>query len=187
MGAFEGPEVRPAAERCLIGFGDPAVAPMLPVPQTSATFVFVQTPQALLVRAESNNDLRIISLDPATPPPAAPRPWLGVSRGRWDGETLLVESTGFQPAEGLRSLPFLLYLSPDARVSERFTRISPGEILYAFTVEDPAVFTRAWGGELLFRATTEQVFEYACHEGNYSLTNILAGAREEERRRATGR
>ena len=76
-------------------------------------------------------------------------------------------------------------MSPNAKVIERFTRISPTQIKYAFTVEDPEVFTQVWKGELPLTVTTEPTFEYACHEGNYGLTNILAGARYEEAQRAS--
>jgi hypothetical protein len=182
MGDFDGPEVRPVFERCLMGFGYPAGAPLLYTPQTGSACQFLQTRDFLVVRAEANHDVRIISLGPDAPPPQPARPWMGVSTGRWEGETLVVETTRFNPEESVRSLPYLLYLSPDAKVVERFTRTSPSEIFYDFSVEDPAAFTRVWRGELAFRKSRDPIYEYACHEGNYSLPNILAGARRAEGR-----
>ena len=179
IGNFDEPEVRPTAERCLLGFGTPADAPLLYTPQTNGAYEFVQTPDGLAIRAESNHDLRIVTFSGGLDGPAL-RPWMGVSRGGWDGATLVVETEGFNRGEGLRSLPFLLYLSADAKVTERFTHTGPGEMLYEFAVDDPAVFTRPWRGELMFRRLAAPIYEYACHEGNYSLTNILAGARRED-------
>ena len=180
MDDFDGPESRPLAERCLIGFGTPAGAPMLYGPQTNGDCQIVQTADFLVIRAESNHDLRIVSLRPDVPVPEVIRPWMGLSQGRWEGDTLRVETSRFNRAEGLRSIPCGLYMSPDAQVVERFRRTSRSEILYAFEVDDPAVFTRPWRGELLFRASRAQIYEYACHEGNYSLANVLAGARHVE-------
>jgi len=180
MNDLRGPEGRPAPERCLIGFITPAGAPLVYARHTAGLRHFVETPRHLLIRAEDNGDMRVVYLDPADAPPQPLRPWLGVSIGRWEGRTLVVETSRFHPAETMRSLPVVLYMSPDARVVERFTRISPDAMRYEFTVEDPAVFTQVWRGESLFQASREAMFESACHEGNYSLPNILAGARREE-------
>jgi hypothetical protein len=113
-------------------------------------------------------------------PPPAVRTLHGDSVGRWDGGTLIVETTRFHPLHASGVVP----LTEGGKVIERFTRVSPSEILYEFTVEDPALYARPWRGEMTFNATRERVFEYACHEGNYALPGILAGAREQERRQA---
>jgi hypothetical protein len=180
MNDFRGPEGRPAAERCMIGFGTPAGAPLVYAPHTAGVRQIVQTRDHLVIRAEDNSDLRVIYLDAQNAPPQPVRPWMGVSTGRWEGQTLVVETTRFSPSETLRSLPVVLYMSPDARVTERFTRTAPDTIFYAFTVDDPAVFTEPWRGESLLSASRQRMFESACHEGNYSLANILAGARRAE-------
>lgn len=192
VGAFvglndmRGPETRPKSERCLIGFNTPAGAPMLYTPHTGGARQLVQTRGYLVIRAEDNGDMRIIHLDPATAPLEPVRPWMGVSLGRWEAGALVVETSRFHPSEMLRHLPYGLYMSPDAKVVERFTRIAPGAIRYQFAVDDPSVFSKVWRGESLLQATSERMFESACHEGNYSLPNVLAGARRAERDRQTG-
>jgi hypothetical protein len=106
--------------------------------------------------------------------------WTGDPVGRWEGDTLVVETRGLHPGAAWR-MPSRLYLSKDARVVERFTRVAPGALRYDFTVEDPAIFTRPWRAETVMQAATAPMFEYACHEGNYSLSGVLAGARRAER------
>lgn len=174
---FDGADSRPAVERCLIGFGDPVAPPMLYQAQTSGDYQFVQTPDALLIRAESNHDFRVVGLGLGNGRSELRPAWHGVSRGQWQGETLVIETSGFQDLEGLRSAPDQLYLSPDARVEERLTRRSADMIHYEFLVDDPRVFARPWRGESAFRNTGLQVLDYECHEGNYALPNILRGAR----------
>ncbi|CAN5162282.1 hypothetical protein BH11PSE2_BH11PSE2_07850 [soil metagenome] len=106
---------------------------------------------------------------------------MGDSVGWYEGETLVVETVGFAPHQSdRRSAMTRVYVSPSAKVTERFTRISPAQIRYEFTVEDPVIFTQTWRGEIPLSATNEPTFEYACHEGNYGLANILSGARFEE-------
>ena len=180
MNDVRGPEGRPTPERCLIGFVSPASAPLVYVRHTASLRQFIETPRHLLIRAEDNGDMRLVHLDPADAPPGPVRPWLGVSIGRWEGKTLVVETSRFNPSETMRALPVVLYMSPDARVVERFTRTSPDAMLYEFAVDDPAIFTQVWRGESLFQASRAPMFESACHEGNYSLPNILAGARKVE-------
>ena len=106
--------------------------------------------------------------------------WMGDSVGRWEGDTLVVETRGFNPQQSFRGA------SENLIVTERFSRVSISEILYRFTVEDPTVFSQSFTGELIFNArpTRESMYEYACHEGNYALAGILAGARELERQTA---
>jgi hypothetical protein len=174
---FDGPEARPLGERCIIN-SNSAGPPMLNYLYNN-NYEFVQTADALVIRAEMNNYARVVRIG-GHHPPAAVRTLHGDSVGRWDGETLEVETIRFHSLHASGAVP----LTDSGKVIERLTRVSPSEILYEFTVEDPAVFARAWRGEMTFNATRDHVFEYACHEGNYALPGILAGAREQERRQA---
>jgi hypothetical protein len=178
---FGGPEVRPLGERCILGFGSSAGPPMLNVLYNN-NYQIVQSADAVAIVVEMNHDVRTIWLNATSHLPANVRPWMGDSIGRWEGETLVVETTNFNPGESLR--PYFgatLYLSKDAKVTERFTRISPTQILYEFAVDDPRVFTQTWRGEMPLNAAKGPVYEYACHEGNYALPDILRGARAAER------
>jgi hypothetical protein len=175
---FDNPEDRPGTERCMMGGSSSSGVPMLPHWDNSL-YQIVQTPDYVAIRIESGRDPRIIRLSAHAHLPAAIRPWMGDSIGHWEGKTLVVETTNFNPGEAFKS-PQALFISKDAKVTERFTRLSAGEILYAFTVEDSATFTRPWRGELLFRTAKGPMFEFACHEGNYALAGILAGARHDE-------
>lgn len=178
LSSFDNPEDRTGTERCLMGGSSSNGVPMLPHWDNSH-YQIVQTPDYVAIRIESGRDPRIIRLKTASHLPPSMRPWMGDSVGHWEGGTLVVETTNFNPGEAYKS-PQPLYISKDARVTERFTRTSATEILYGFTVEDPAVYTRPWRGELVFRATKGPLFEFACHEGNYSLPGVLAGARHDE-------
>ena len=176
---FDGPEQRLLGERCIVGFGSTGGPPMLPVLYNNH-YQIVQSPGIVMILVEMNHDARIVRID-GEHVPASVTPWLGDSIGRWDGDTLVVETTNFHPGQSFRAaIKHRLYLSPEATVTERFTRTSDGEILYQFRVDDPETFTQAWRGELPLLATDERIFEYACHEGNYALPGILAGARAEE-------
>jgi hypothetical protein len=179
--SFDGPEVRPLGERCILGFGSSAGPPMLNVLYNN-NYQIVQSPDAVAIVVEMNHDVRTIRLDAKGHLPPSVRPWMGDSIGHWEGETLVVETTNFNPGESLR--PYFgatVYLSKDAKVTERFTRVSPTQILYQFAVEDPAVFTQVWRAEMPLNAAKGPVYEYACHEGNYALPDILKGARQAER------
>ena len=142
-------------------------------------YEFVQTADALVIRAEMNNYARVVRIG-GQHPPAAVRTLHGDSVGRWEGGTLVIETTQFHPLHASGTVA----LTERARVTERLTRVSPSEILYEFTVEDSNLYARPWRGEMTFNATREHVYEYACHEGNYALPGILAGAREDEKRAA---
>jgi hypothetical protein len=178
----DNPERRTATERCLMGGSSSSSVPMLPH-RSLSTYMFVQTPDHLAIWMEAGREPRISRLKGGPRLPANIHPWAGDSIGHWEGKTLVVETTNLNPGEGWK-FPLTLYVSPNARVTERFTRLSKGEILYGFTVDDPGVYAQPWRGELILRAIKGPVFEYACHEGNYSLPGILAGARREE---ATGK
>ncbi|MBL8772470.1 MAG: hypothetical protein JNK30_13895, partial [Phenylobacterium sp.] len=177
---FDGPEGRQVAERCLMGFGSTAGPPMMNVLYNN-TYQIQQTADAVVIVVEMNHDARVIRLGETRRLPGHVRQWMGESIGRWEGDTLVVETTGFHPGEQLRpGIPTTFYVSKDAKVTERFTRISDQQIRYEFTVDDPATYTRPWKGEMPFNAAKGPVYEYACHEGNYALPGILRGARVAE-------
>jgi hypothetical protein len=162
------------AERCLVGFGSTGGPPMINVMYNN-TYQFVQTADHVMINVEMNHDARIIPLKDAS---MDVYQWLGRSKGRWEGDTLVVETTNFHPGESLRTFFSASYLlSSDAKVTEKFTRVSDTEMLYEFTVDDPKLFSQPWRAEMMFNRAPKPAFEYACHEGNHSLPGILAGAR----------
>ena len=175
FGEYDNPENRPLAERCMMSFGSNAGPPMLPNYFYNNNYTIVQTRDHVMIMTEMVHDARIIRLGGGAPLPSDVRPWMGDSRGRWEGDTLVVETTNFHPRQLLRGA------SDSLRVVERFTRVDERTIRYRFTVHDPSTFTQPWSGELPFVAMDDLVHEYACHEGNYALSNILSGARAQER------
>jgi hypothetical protein len=178
---LDNPENRNTADRCLLGTGSPAGPPLLNHTY-NANYQIVQTRDAVAIVAEMNHDVRIVRLNDKVHAPPAVRPWMGDSIGWWEGDTLVVETTNFNPGESWRwNNGGSAVLSPDAKVTERFTRVGPRRLLYAFTVDDPANYTRVWRGEEPLSASVEPMFEYACHEGNASMIGELAGARRYER------
>jgi hypothetical protein len=181
--AFDGPEQRPLGERCIVGFGSTGGPPMLPVLYNNH-YQLVQTPTHVMILVEMNHDVRIVRLN-AEHQPDNIKPWLGDSVGHWDGDTLVVETTNFNPGQSFRAaIRHQIYMSENTVVTERFTRVADAELRYDFTVEDPEVFTQPWRGEMTLREASGHIYEYACHEGNYSLPGILAGARADEREAA---
>ena len=176
------PELRGVGERCVVGFGSSGGPPMMNVLYNNH-YQIVQSPGYVMIMAEMVHDARIIRLDGKHPPDNI-TPWLGDSVGHWDGNTLVVETTNFNPQHTFRGgLRHFFAITPNAIVTERFTRISKNQILYRFYVDDPDIYSQVWAGEMPLKAIDEKIYEYACHEGNYSMANILAGAREEEKRR----
>ena len=168
-GPYDDPELRPLAERCLLGFGSTSGPPMLPVSYNNVKRI-VQTEDHVMILIEMVHDARVIRMNDEHAPPDI-RSWLGDSVGHWDGDTLVVDTTNFNDHPGLRNA------SRNLHVVERFTRIDESTLLYQFTVEDPTVWTEPWSGEYIWPATTNRVYEYACHEANYSFGGILRGAR----------
>jgi hypothetical protein len=168
-GPYDDPELRPAAERCLLAFGSSAGPPALPVLYNNLKQI-VQTKDAVMILNEMVHDVRIVRLNAEHEPPEIRR-WLGDSVGRWEGDTLVVDTTNFNDT------PALANATRNLHVVERFKRIDAQTLLYRFTVEDPAVWTKPWTGEMIWPATEQRIFEYACHEGNYSFAGILKGAR----------
>ena len=176
---YDGPEQRPLGERCMVGFGSSGGPPMLPVLYNN-NYQIVQNKNYVLILAEMNHDARIIRLNDEHMNDAF-QPWLGDSVGYWDKNTLVVETINFHPQQSFRfAIKHSLYLPQTAKVTERFTRTGQERILYEFTVEDSGAYTQPWAAEIPFRKTDSSMYEYACHEGNYALPGILAGARREE-------
>ncbi len=172
-GPYDGPESLGISERCILGFT--GTAPTFPSLYNNYKRI-VQTGEHVMIFLEMVHDARVVRMG-GQHPPAHVKKWLGDSVGRWEKDTLVVETANFHPM----SRPGYLG-SENARVEERFTRLANGDLLYRFTVDDPTVWEAPWTGEYLWRATADKVYEYACHEGNYSMGGILRGARllEEE-------
>ncbi len=182
---FDGPEVRSLGERCIVGYGSTGGPPMLNVLYNN-DYQIVQSPGYVTIVVEMNHNARIIRLN-APHLPSNMRPWLGDSVGHWDGDTLVVETTNINPNQRFTAdIRHRLYVSPNAKVTERFKRVSPDEILYEFRVEEPRVYTQPWSGQIPMRATKGPMYEYACHEGNYAMRDILAGARQQEGKKVSG-
>jgi hypothetical protein len=174
--AFDNPEERPPHERCLGMSGAP---PMQPTADSNM-YQFVQTPATTAIVAELFHDARIIRMN-GTHSPAAITSWLGDAIGWWEQDTLVVETKHFAPNSGIRlNARYIFFVSPETTVIERFTRVSANELNYVFTVSDPTFYTRSWTGETHLLSTTKRMFEFACHEGNYSLRNELEAARAQD-------
>ena len=168
-GPYDDPEIRPLAERCLLGFSSTGGPPMLPALYNNLKRI-VQTDNHVMILAEMVHDARIVRMDQDHAPPEI-RSWLGDSVGHWEGATLVVDTTNFNDT------PALGGASRNLHVVERFTRRDEATLLYQFTVDDPTVWTAPWSGEYVWPVTTDRVYEYACHEANYSFRGILGGAR----------
>jgi hypothetical protein len=181
-GPADGPEIRSLAERC-IAWGNVG-PPMLP-PTYNANLQIMQTAKQVIVYHEMIHDARIIPLDGRRHLPPNIRSLAGDSVGHWEGDTLVVDTTNFTDKTNFRGAPRStrqdIYASDALHVVERFTLTEPNRIRYQFTVEDPATWTRSWSGEIPLRRFDGPLFEYACHEGNYGLPNILRGARAREK------
>jgi len=163
----DGPENRSLGERCLMFNAGP---PMLSGPYNNYVQIF-QFPGYVVILNEMIHDARVVPLDASPHVPASLRRWQGDSRGRWDGGTLVVDTTNFTGKTNFRGADEQLHLV------ERFTRVDDSTLLYEFTVDDPTAFARPWTAALPMTRTTDRIFEYACHEGNYALEGILRGAR----------
>jgi hypothetical protein len=177
LGAFDGPEVRPLAERCILGFGSTSGPPTLPNYFYNNLKQIVQTPNYVMILNEMVHDARIIRMNAEHLPPTM-RKWMGDSVGYWEGDTLVVDTTNFTNKTQFQGS------SENLHVVERFKRMDAKTLLYRFTVEDPTVWDRPWTGEYPWVATDEPIYEYACHEANYSLAGILKGARLAEQEAA---
>lgn len=170
---FDNPEERDIAERCLDGL---SYAPIRAV-SVVIPYLFIQTPDAFVIASEDMNPARIVDLA-GRPHPAIISSRSGDSNGRWDGDTLIIETDNFTATDP-RGLLFrdAAPVSQGSRIIERLRLISPDEILYQFTIEDPALYSAPWLAELTIHRTEDVFLEYACHEGNYSMASILTAAR----------
>jgi hypothetical protein len=166
---------RPLSERCIIGFGSTAGPPMMPVLYNN-TYEFVQTKDSLMILVEMVHDIRVIKMN-GTHPPSNVRSLLGDSIGHWDGDTLVVDTTNFRPEGTFGGA------SENLHVIERFDRTNADTILYKVTIDDPSTYTKQWTMEFPFNATKGPVYEYACHEGNYAMNDIMGGARKMEQQK----
>lgn len=181
-GDFRGPEAFPNSERCLLGFGNKAGPGMMGALYNN-TYEFVQTDDYVMINVEMVHDARIIPIydSPgqarANRRPVEHEPWFGDSVGWYEDGELVVETVNINPTQlSQSSVP----ITKEGRIIERFSRYSDDEIFYQFTVEDDNIYTQAWTAELSFYATDDRLYEYACHEGNYSMPGSLAGARRLE-------
>lgn len=179
----ENPEDLGLQDQCLAFVT--AGPPLLPYSYNS-NYQIVVTRDAVLVHAEMIHDARIIHLDGRPHPPAAVRQWMGHSIGRWVGDTLVVDTTNFRDGSGYYGDAGGNFgFDENLRLVERFSLFDADTLLYQFEVDDPTAFTRPWKGELTMTRSTDNIYEFACHEGNYSLENMLRGYRAAERK--TGR
>ena len=170
-----GPEDRGASERCLLGFN--SGPPMTPSAYNNNVQLF-QTADHVVILNEMVHNARIVPLDGRPHLPAHLRQWVGNSRASWDGDTLVIETRNFLGETSLRGSSANLHLV------ERFRRAGPDTLVYEFTVNDPTSWTRPWTAQVLMTRTDEPLYEYACHEGNYSMPSSLSGARAMEAREA---
>ncbi len=181
MGGADHPELRSLGDRCIVSFGRNGGPPMLPNGFYNNNYHIVQSKDAVVINIEMVHDVRVVRLNSKHRDDGV-RPWFGDSIGWYEGDTLVVETTNIPETQAYQGA------WRDLKVTERFTRVGRDRLHYAFTVEDPSVWDAKWGGEYEF-SPLSGVYEYACHEGNYAMEGILAGAREEERvaRQAAGR
>ena len=162
---------RPLGERCLLGFGSTSGPPMMPVLYNN-NYQIVQTPATIMILVEMVHDVRQIHMDRPQHLSSDIRLWNGDSVGHWDGDTLVVDTTNFTDKTSFRGS------SENMHIVERFTRTGEGTILYRWTIDDPESFAKPFTAEYPFLATPGPIYEYACHEGNYAMPDILGGARK---------
>ena len=174
-GPYDAAQNQPLSVRCIIM--DRIGPPMLAGAYNN-NYQIVQVPGYVMILVEMIHDVRIIPMDGRPQLPQSVRQWTGSYRGRWEGETLVVETTNFNGKNPFQGS------SENMRLTERFTRMDENTLRYQFTVDDPSTWTRPWSAEVPWAKTVGPLFEHACHEGNYGLANILAGARVEEKKAA---
>ena len=174
VGRWDSAQSNQLDDRCLIMAG--AGPPMMDAAYNS-NYQIVQARDYVMILVEMIHDVRMIPLDGAQPDPNV-RQWMGLSRGRWEGNTLVVETTNFNGKNPFRGS------TGNMRVTERFTRVADDAIKYQFTIDDPSMWTRPFTAEMPMQKTKGPLFEHACHEGNYGLYNTLVGARLEEKKAA---
>ncbi len=177
FGETDNPENRPLRERCILSRSS-AGPPMTPNPVYNNNYTIVQTADHVVIMSEMVHDARIIRFGEGPRLPDHVRPWMGDSWAHWEGDVLVIETTNLHPLQ-----TFLVNMppSPDLTVIERLSRVDEETILYEFTIDDPTTFTEPWGGQIPMKAFDDLLYPYACHEANYALSNILSGARYQER------
>src|SRR5215469_3323675 len=169
-GEYDNPEQRPLSERCLLGFGSTSGPPALPDYFYNDMHQIVQTPDNIMILTEMIHDVRVVRMN-AQHLPKQIRRWMGDSVGRWEGDTLVIDTTNFTDKTRFRGS------TENLHVVERISRIDDKTLLYRFTIDDPQTWDRSWTGEMTWPATTQPILEYACHEGNYALGDVMRGAR----------
>jgi hypothetical protein len=175
----DGPENRPLSERCIL-FPN-AGPPMLPEPYNN-NYQIVQAPGFVTIMAEMVHDVRVVPLDGRPHLPADISQWKGDSRGRWEGNTLVIDTTNFAYNDKSRfGVAYDGFTDQNLHVTERFTRTGPSTIIYRATVDDPTIYTKPWTIETTLAKRAEPIYEYACHEGNYGMLGILSGERAQEK------
>jgi hypothetical protein len=172
-GEFDDPEQRPLSERCLLGFGSTSGPPALPDYFYNDLHQIVETPDSIMILTEMVHDARIVRMN-AQHLPANIRRWMGDSVGHWEGDTLVIDSTNFTDKTRFRGS------TENLHVVERLKRLDAKTLLYRFTVEDKNTWDKPWTGEMTWPLTTQPIYEYACHEGNYALGDVMRGARHQE-------
>ncbi len=186
----KGPEALGLSERCLVGFN--AGPPLIPSAYNNNIRI-VQSPDHIVLFTEMIHDPRIVYMNDRAPLPEDIQKWSGYSRGHWDGDTLVVETSNFTDKTPVFQLPINLTdpsmngvvgRGKDFHLIERFTRISDSRLLYEYTIDEPNTFTKPFTVAIPMKATEDQIFEYACHEGNYAMASILKGARTLEKEAA---
>jgi len=165
----DGPEDRPLQERC-ITYGSPSL-----VAGYQSGYWIEQSPTSVVITTEMIHDARVVQLDGRPHLPSTVQLWLGDSRGHWEGDTLVVDTTNYKPRS------FMSISSEKLHVIERFTRTDPGALKYEITIDDPDTWTKPWSLMIPLKRSSDPLLEYACHEGNYGMAGVLAGARAQER------
>src|SRR5262245_13094612 len=168
----EGPEDRPLSERCILR---PNSGPPMAPTGYNNNFQLMQVPGYVVIFNEQIHDARVIPMDGRPHLPQNVRQWMGDSRGRWEKDTLVIDTTNFSGKANFRGS------SENMHLVERFTRTASDTLLYEFTVNDPQSFAKSWTGQIPMKRTSEPMYEYACHEGNYSMFTTLSGARALEK------
>jgi hypothetical protein len=177
-----GPEDRDVDERCILGFN--SGPPMIPGAYNNFVQLF-QIPGYVAIFNEMVHDVRLVPLDDRPPLPSKINLWTGSSRGHWENDTLVVETTNFKDlgtAHPAPNMELLEALGPNLHLIERFSRLDADTLLYQFTIDDSTAWAKPWSAEMTMTRSDQALYEYACHEGNYGLFNILAGAQVEAQR-----
>jgi hypothetical protein len=179
-GEYDDPELRPLSERCLLGFSSTSGPPALPDYFYNDLHQIVQTKDSVLILTEMIHDARVVRMN-AEHLPKNIRRWLGDPVGHWEGDTLVIDTTNFTDKSRYRGS------TENLHVVERLSRLDANTLLYRFTVDDPDTWDRAWSGETAWPLTSQPMYEYACHEGNYALGDVLRGARLQEAEEAAAK